>query len=462
MRLVARGFSQIHGVDYDETFAPVVRITSLRIFLAIACHLDYRLTHVDVKGAFLNADLEEELYLEIPEGLEIHASLMKGFDVLSQDELCLLLLKNLYGLKQAGRSWYRMLNDFLTKYGFERSPVDNCIYIYRKGNGYMALMAYVDDIVIMCEFDDDRKDFMKTFTNEFIVTDLGDLSWYLGIAIEKGDDGCYYAHQEKYIMDMVRRFGLIDAKVKNTPITMDKLTRTDCPTDEEKKFEMMNVPYRSLVGSLLYACTCTRPDIAFAVSNVSRFMSNPGMVHWTAAKRILRYLKGTKDLKLKFNPDCDLKLSGYCDADWGGELDTRRSTTGYTFLYGNCGISWKSKLQKTVALSSAEAEYMGITAATQECMYLRSLLRSLGYGDDDPTIIFEDNQACIAMTKNPVLHGRSKHIDIRHHYVREKVESKEVSVTYRCTEDMLADVLTKSLSGKRHRMLCSRMMGMND
>lgn len=221
------------------------------------------------------------------------------------------------------------------------------------------------------------------------------------------------------------------------------------------------VPYQRLVGSLLYLSVCTRPDIAMPVSYLSSFMSKPTRQHWELAKRVLRYLAGTMEHGLVFGgaPSGGLELVGYSDADWAGDVASRRSRTGYVFMLNGAAVSWRSQRQQTVALSTAEAEYMALTSAIQEAVYLRQMLGDLGAGPVGATVLNEDNQGCIALSKNNMTVGRSKHIDIKYHFSREKVESGEVVVQYCPTQEMLADGLTKPLASPQHHVLCSKMMG---
>jgi hypothetical protein len=227
-----------------------------------------------------------------------------------------------------------------------------------------------------------------------------------------------------------------------------------CPETDEEKNKMSKVPYRSAVGTLLYLVTGTRPDIAVAVGAVSRFLENPGEEHWVAVKRIMRYLKETINYTLTINPK-SLELIGYCDADWAGDPDTRRSTTGYIFRLGGAPICWRSKRQQTVALSTSEAEYMALASASQIAVWLRRLLEDLSFEQKQATTIFEDNQGCIAMAKNPITHERTKHIDIKYHFVRELIEDKKIAIQYIPTEDMLADIMTKGLARDRHQRICT-------
>jgi hypothetical protein len=282
--------------------------------------------------------------------------------------------------------------------------------------------------------------------NKYEISDLGNLDWSLGINVHQSKENVKI-NQEKYINDMLQKYKMEDCKEQIIPASKVKLTKEDCPPEgSNDQKEMQKKPYRNLVGSLLYSAIWTRPDIAYAVSACSKYLENPGWNHWTAAKRVLRYMKGTKKLGIKFNKSEGFELYGYCDADWAGNLDTRRSTTGYVFILAGGAISWKVKAQPTVALSSAEAEYMALSAAVQEAIYLRNLMKDLSYEIRKPTIIFQDNQACMSMAKNPTNHQRRKHIDIRYHFINEAIETDQVQVVYRKTEEMHADIFTKPLS----------------
>lgn len=257
--------------------------------------------------------------------------------------------------------------------------------------------------------------------------------------------------QTKYIRDMLERFGMQDVKPAATPLEVNaKLKRL-----ETEVKEMKDIPYRSAVGSLMYAMVGTRPDIAAAVGVVSRHLERPGLEHWQAVKRIFRYLKGSLDMAIEYgcSKSRRLQLSGYCDADWGGDMTDRRSTTGYVFMMAGGAVSWNSRKQPTVALSSTEAEYMALSGAVQEAIWLRQLLRDLGYAQQGATPIYEDNQGCINLANNPVSHSRTKHIDIRHHFVRERLESGDIGLQYCQTGDMGADLLTKGIATVQFRKL---------
>lgn len=264
--------------------------------------------------------------------------------------------------------------------------------------------------------------------------------------------------QEKYVQDILRRFKMEDCKPVETPMNPAvKLSKNMCPTTEEEKKYMSQVPYRNLIGSLMYLATSTRPDIAHAISALSQFNENPGEEHWKAAKRVLRYLKKTEKLKIVFTKKGD-NLMGYSDADWGANIDDRKSYTGYLFMFAGGVINWSSRKQKTVAMSSAEAEYMALSEAAKETIYLRRFLSEI-IGELGTTVIFCDNQSAGLMAKNPVFHERTKHIDIKYHFLRDSVESGNLKIEYLPSEQMPADVLTKGLSSLKHRN-CIKEIGL--
>jgi hypothetical protein len=401
---------------------------------------------MDVVTAFLNGELEEEIFMKQP----------PGFEVKGDENLVCRLKKSLYGLKQSPRQWNKMLDGFLKKKGFTKSEVDPCIYL--KGDKKVIMIAlYVDDLIIASDSGALMEETKQDLNGRFKMKDLGRLHFCLGIEIVWKDDGTCVFNQSKYIRNVLERFGMKDCKPVSTPTNLgQKLTKAMSPSTEKAKLEMAEVPYRSAVGSLIYLVTGTRPDIAVAVGEVSKFLDNPGREHWMAVKRILRYLKQTEKIGIWCNPK-STELEGYSDADWAGDLDNRRSTTGYLFKIGGVPICWKSKRQPTVALSTAEAEYMALSLAVQTVIWIRKLLKNFGVSIEKPTTLYEDNQGCIAMAKNPVNHERTKHIDIRYHFVREKVEEGIVQVEYLETEEMLADILTKGLARDRHQKLCKKI-----
>jgi hypothetical protein len=329
---------------------------------------------------------------------------------------------------------------------------DYGLYVIWNDDVKCIIALYVDDLLLACSslaFMDKLK---AALHSEYEMKDLGEAKFVLGIEIERDRaNRVIYLNQQQYIENVLERFNMSDCKPVATPMEANvKLTKSQSSSTDKERQEMAAVPYQSAVGSLMYAMTCTRPDIAYAVSTASRFCSNYGSAHWVAVKRIMRYLKGTAHYRLQLGGGAGVVLSGYCDADWAGDLDERKSTTGYAFYIGDGLISWNSKRQATVALSTAEAEYMAATQAVKEVLWLKQLLNEIGFTQSQPVLIHSDNQGCIALTKNPAYHSRTKHIDIRHHFIRDAVEVGAVELQYCATDDMVADVLTKALARDKH------------
>jgi hypothetical protein len=449
-RLVAKGYSQVEGVDFNETFAPVAKFTTIRCILAIGAAMDLEIHQMDVKTAFLNGELEEDIYMDQPQ----------GFVQDGKEDLVCKLKKSLYGLKQSPRAWYQRIDMFFTHEGFSRSQADHSLYIKRTGEYLLIVIIYVDDLIILASNGNILKWLKSRLENEFEMSDLGELHYCLGVEFERDRaNHTITMSQSKYIEEVLKRFNMEECKPIGTPLDVNskllKLTEEEFQGIQE---EMQGIPYKAAVGSLMYAMVGTRPDLAFPVSMVSQFMSRAGPSHWMAVKRIMRYLKGTMDLKLCLGGK-EVSLRGYCDADWGGDANERRSTTGYVFFVGVGAISWNCKRQPTIALSTTEAEYMATSQCTKEAIWLRKLMADVGLVQDGATIIMCDNQGCIALAKNPTHHSRTKHIDIQHHFIREKLESGEIGLKYCPTQDMVADVLTKALAKERHQNL-TRSMGL--
>lgn len=425
-RLVAKGYSQSQGIDYEETFSPVVRYSSIRTLLALAAQKKLEVHQMDVETAFLNGDLEEEIYMDQPDGFK------------EDETLVCRLKKSLYGLKQSPRCWNKKLTNFLIEEGFEQSKADPCVFVKVEEGRLSVIEAYVDDLIMMTE--DDVTKLKKLLSSEFKMKDLGQIHFCVGICIKRTEDGEYQIHQKPYIESVLKRFGMEDAKEVSTPADVNvKLEQDDGfskPVDP--------VEYKSMLGCLLYIAMGTRPDIAYAVAAVCRYSSSPTELHMTALKRILRYLKRTKELSLHYTQQ-NSNLVCYSDADWAGDRDDRKSTTGNVHLLGNGAISWLSKKQSTVALSTSEAEYIALCSATQETVHLRSLLSDLGFKQEVPTRTFEDNQGAISLARNPVAHKRTKHIDVKYHFIREAVENRIIALEYCPTDEMTADLCTKPI-----------------
>ena len=435
-RYVAKGYAQVEGLDFFDTYAPTCKPETFRILLATAAQKDLQLGQMDVKSAYLHSNIEEEIYLEQPQGFVKKAN--------SGQKLVCKLNKSIYGLKQAAKNWYEALTSLLLKEGFKRSRNDYCLFVRKEENGtFSYVLIWVDDIVVAGATEEAVNEIKSMLNENFKMDDRGALNWFLGMQILRSHDKIT-VDQKKYIETVLQQFNMSDCKAVATPGEVNlKLVKSD---DEEQKLVDPKL-YRSLVGSLLFIGKQTRPDILHIVNQLSRFLDKPNESHWKAAKHVLRYLKGTIDLRLTFLKNSNSDIIGDSDADWSGDLNDRKSTTGYYFKFeGNGGaISWEVKKQPTVALSSAEAEYQAMAAAVQEAIYLRALLEDFGLPMKKPIDIGEDNQSCIKMCHNPVMHKRSKHIDTKLHFIRERVENKEVKIHYVPTEEMTADILTKSL-----------------
>ena len=446
-RLVAKGYAQKHGIDYEETFSPVVRFSSIRSLLAFAVQNDMLIHQMDVVSAFLYGKLSEEIYMEQPD----------GYVVDGKENLVCRLKKSLYGLKQSPRCWYSALKEYIELIKFQQSDADPCVYVRTEGS--MTVVAvYVDDLILIAETMDEMKKVKESLATKFRMTDMGKLHYCLGITIVQDEDKkCLWLHQNQYVQNVLEKYSLTEAKVVSTPADLSvRLEKNDGVSAEVDP-----IVYQSMVGSLLYAACATRPDIAHAVGAVAKFCSKPTEAHQTAVKRIFKYLKGSASLALKYQKLEADTLIGYCDADWAGDQDDRHSTSGNMFLMAGGPISWLSKKQALVALSTSEAEYVALCTATQEATWLRRLLADLKVTTSEPTVVMEDNQGAIAIAKNPMAHARTKHIDIRYHYVREAVQKGVVELRYCPTAQMIADLLTKPLPRGRFEIL-RLAMGMEE
>uniref|UniRef100_H3HAK5 Reverse transcriptase Ty1/copia-type domain-containing protein n=1 Tax=Phytophthora ramorum TaxID=164328 RepID=H3HAK5_PHYRM len=319
---------------------------------------------------------------------------------------------------------------------------------------------YVDDLVLASSNDELLESTKHALSKRFEMTDLGELEYFLGMEIKNArDSGKVTVWQTKFLKSILTKFGMQDSKPVKTPQDPGlKLTKNMCEGGCQHENTMKNVPYRSAVGALMYLMVATRPDLAAAVGVLSQFSADPCPTHWQALKRVLRYLQATPTHGLEFSREDSLGMCGYSDADWAGDIESRRSTSGYAFMMNGGCISWRSKKQRTVALSSTEAEYMALSEATQEAVWLKVFLCELGeMASDEAVKIYEDNQGSITLAKNPQFHKRTKHIDIRYHFVREKVEDGQVVLQYVSTTNMLADMMTKAIPATQFSVLRSKL-----
>ncbi|CAL8161243.1 unnamed protein product [Prunus armeniaca] len=435
-RLVAKGYSQKPGIDYNETFAPVARLDTIRTLIALVAQKEWSLYQLDVKSAFLNGVLKEEVYVDQPQ----------GFVKKDEETKVYKLHKALYGLKQAPRAWYDEIDAYFNKAGFKKSPSETTLYVKAEGSDVLIVSLYVDDIVYTGSSSQMIEEFRRDMMEHYEMTDLGVLHHFLGMGVIQSKQNIFL-HQRKYGQKLVEKFGLKDCKIVATPLAMNERLSKNDGSEAADEGE-----YRQIVGSLLYL-TATRPDIMFAASLLARFMHNPTKKHMGTAKRVLRYIQGTIDFGIVFEKGKETTLIGYCDSDWAGSEDDMRSTSGYAFTLGSGVFSWASIKQNTVALSTAEAEYVSAAEATSQAKWLRFVLEDFGEEQIEGTQIMCDNTSAIAMAKNPVFHQKSRHINRKFHFIREAIQAKEIELVYCRTEEQIADILTKALPKDRFAYL---------
>ncbi|KAL0641511.1 hypothetical protein Bca4012_102648 [Brassica carinata] len=443
-RLVARGFTQTYGEDYIDTFAPVAKLHTIRIVLSLAVNLEWGLWQMDVKNAFLQGELEDEVYMLPPPGLE---HLVKKGNVLR-------LKKAIYGLKQSPRAWYNKLSTTLNGRGFRKSELDHTLFTLNTPSGIVVLLVYVDDIIITGSDKEEiqaTKDFLKSV---FEIKDLGEMKYFLGIEICRSKEGLFLS-QRKYTLDLLKDAGKLDGKTAKTPLEDGYKVPREGEVEEKQLFDDAKL-YRKMVGKLIYL-TITRPDICFAVNQVSQHMQAPKVHHWKMVDRILRYLSGTPGQGVWMGCNGSTEVVGYCDADWAGDRVDRRSTTGYcTFIGGNL-VTWKSKKQKVISCSSAEAEYRAMLKLTNELVWIKGILKHLEIEQSTPMTMHCDNQAAIHIASNSVFHERTKHIEVDCHKVRQMIILGVILPCYTRSEDQLADVFTKAARLKTMESILSRL-----
>ena len=453
-RLVVKGYEQQKGIDFFDTFSPVARLTSIRTLLALSAHRGMLIHQMDVNTAFPNAAVNEDIFMYPPDGLH------------TPPNHILKLNKALYGLKQAPREWNHTIHVFIISLGFSQSKSDPCIYTKNTGLDLIYIAIYVDDILIACVHDNVINDLKLSVSNRFSVKDLGPMKYFLGLEIDRNDqDKSITIKQHRFIERILLKFGFANANPTTTPTNPSiKLSAvmSDDIDDAITDHVVTNVPYREAVGSLMYLMIGSRPDLAFAVSNVSRYMEKPTLQHWNAVKHIFRYIRGTSNTYIKYGFQSDSTTSldtnsiiSYCDADWAGDPDSCKSTTGFITFFNRAPISWNSRLQPTVAKSSTEAEYIGLSSVCDEIIWLRQLFLDLDHPLTTPTIIYEDNQGAIDLSYNPVHHKRTKHINVRFHSIREKIAEGSIEVKHISTDHQIADIFTKALPKSRFNQLNS-------
>lgn len=463
-RLVAKGYEQREGIDYHETFAPVVKWSTIRAIIALAASLNWTISHMDVVTAFLNGLLDETIFMLQP----------PGFSLPGLEHLVCLLKRTLYGLKQSPRAWYQAIDSFLLSSGWQRSTQDHNLYFFTSGSILVIILLFVDDLLITGNSNAKIDETKKQLKQQYEMKELGPVTRYLGVQIDTLPDG-YFLHQQNYTDQLLLDAGMTECRPSAVPLPEGTVLFTDmsaAPVD--------STHYSRLVGKLIYL-TNTRPDISYFVGIVNRYMVAPQQPHLDAVRHILRYLRATSDFGLLYSRTSPSQLqgftssngpwsiTGFTDADWGACQETRRSVGAYLFLFAGGPISWSSKRQLTVSRSSTESEYKSLSNGAQESVHLSRLLNELPLTTDMlvplhcseqsvltdltaaslPTqhdiLLHCDNIGALKLAKNPVFHARTKHIEIDHHFVRERVLEGEICLSYISTHDQPADLLTKPL-----------------
>jgi hypothetical protein len=423
---VAKGYSQQHGVDYNEVFAPVARWDTIRTILSLAASHEWKVYQLDVKSAFLHGELTENVYVEQPLGYK------------KVENKVYKLRKALYGLKQAPRAWYSKIEAYFHKENFIKCPHEHTLFVKKDGKKVLIVSLYVDDLIFTGNDSKMFKSFKESMRNVFDMTDLGRMRYFLGVEVNQGSHGIFIC-QQKYIKDILSRFGMEMCNVVCSPIVPgNKLSK-----DQNGKCVDATY-YKQIVGSLMYLLA-TRPDLAYSVCLIARFMEKPTENHLIAAKRILRYLKGTANLGILYERGVKQALQGWTDSDYAGDVEDRKSTSGYVYTYGSSAISWSSKKQPIVTLSTTEAEFVAAASCACQGLWLKRILCQLGEDQGKGIVIFCDNSSSIKLSKNPIMHGRCKHIDVRYFFLRDLVKDEVFELKHCKTQDQIADVMTKPL-----------------
>jgi len=444
-RLVGKGYTQQLGVDYNETWAGVTRLESVRMTAAIAVRYDLKLWRIDFVGAYLNSLTKEDVYMKQPEGF-----VETGFE----DHVC-KLVHTIYGTMQGAHDWYETLKETYEQLGYTTSRADPCVRYKRDGGQYTITDTYTDDVFGASTTDEEIRKRKNEMGDVWEIKDVGESEYFLGMHVQQDlTAGTIKLTQRPYWEHVINRFNLTHVPLRNIPLPVGLvLDNNMCPQTDSEKQQMRDKPYRAILGSVMWGQLATRPDLSFAVSLLSRFQAAPGIDHWKALMHVVGYIKNTLDYGLTYRRDADLTPTAFVDADYGGCRDTRRSTSRYVFLMAGAPVTWSSKRQSTVALSTVEAEYVAMSRCAQQMVWMQAWLGEVGIDYSTPGVIEGDNRGAIALTKNTKDHGKVKHIDIRHHYIRELVESGAVVVEQVPSADNAADLFTKPLSRDNHHRL---------
>ena len=448
-RLVGKGYTQRLGIDYNETWAAVTRLESVRMTAAIAAEMDLKLWRIDFVGAYLNSETKEDIYMRQPEGF-----IEPGYD-----DYAAKLLHTIYGTMQGGHDWYETLSGTYNDLGYTTSRADPCVRFKKEGDNYTLTDTYTDDTFGASNNDEEVKKRIEEIGKVWEIKDVGETEYFLGMRVQQDlDAGTVRLTQRPYWEHVMSRFDLAHVPPRNTPLSTDTVLDSNMsPKTDSEKEAMADKPYRSILGTVMWGQLATRPDLSFAVSLLARFQANPGLEHWKALMHVIGYIKNTMDHGLTYTRGAGLSPQAYVDSDYGGCLDTRRSTSGYVFLMAGGPVAWSSKRQATVALSTVEAEYVAMSRCTQQMVWMQSWLSEVEIDHHLPGVIKGDNRGAIALTKNTKNHGKVKHIDIRHHYIRELVRSEAIAFEQVTSDNNLADLFTKPLPRDRHHRLLASL-----
>ena len=432
-RLVALGNKQVEGLDYFETFAPVIKMTTVRMFLKIACGRGWDLHQMDVHNAFLHGDLDEEVFMKLP----------PGFHAPEKGMVC-RLRKSLYGLKQSPRCWFAKFAKALFDYGFVQCGADHSLFSLITRKKELHVLIYVDDLVLTGSSNEVVQEFKSYLSTCFHMKDLGKLKYFLGIEVARSQEGIFLS-QRKYTLDILADVGFLGGRPVEFPIEQNhKLAKSVAqPLSNPQQ-------YRRLVGRLIYL-SATRPDLAYAVHTLSQFMQRPTQEHWDAGLRVVKYLKGSPGQGILLKSDCDFQLTAWCDSDWAGCPITRRSLSGWLVQLGDSPISWRSKKQEVVSRSSAEAEYRAMVEALCELKWIKSVLYTMGIDHREAMNLYCDSRSALHIASNPVFHERTKHVELDCHFIRDDIQRGVVRTKHVSTLNQLADIFTKALGGKVFR-----------
>jgi hypothetical protein len=448
-RLVGKGYTQQLGVDYNETWAGVTRLESVRMTAAIAARLNLKLWRIDFVGAYLNSLTKEDIYMKQPEGF-----VEPGYE----DHVC-KLVHTIYGTMQGAHDWYETLSKTYKDLGYTTSRADPCVRFKKENGNYTITDTYTDDVFGASNDDEEGERRKKEIGGVWEIKDVGENEYFLGMRVQQDlEMGTIRLTQKPYWEHVLNRFRLEHITPRNTPLpTGINLDSNMSPKTDSERKTMDDKPYRSVLGSVMWGQLATRPDLSFSVSLLARFQANPGMEHWNALMHVIGYIKNTLDYGLTYSRDTDFSPHAFVDADYGGCQDTRRSTSGYVFIMAGGPVTWSSKRQATVALSTVEAEYVAMSRCAQQMVWMQSWLREVEVEFSVPSLMKGDSRGAIALTRNTKDHGKVKHIDIRHHYIRELLQSGVITIEQVPSSDNLADLFTKPLPRDHHHSLLTSL-----